>query len=154
MNEIQEGRGEQAEAEAIYREVIGSPHSSTELLWEAHDALASLLVTAGRPTEAEAEFRKALSIMERSRAQLSRAAHKISFFSSLTRSTTISAPPVIRVSSVLSFIIFTSVFNIMKVLYTIILILSIGILIILIILCCTAFEYDRIASCLISVEIK
>lgn len=82
---ILQGLGQRDEAEARMRQVIASPHTDAPLLWAARANLASLLVQEGRGAEAEAEFRKAFSIMERSLAQLRKAAHRISFFSSLDR---------------------------------------------------------------------
>jgi CHAT domain-containing protein/Tfp pilus assembly protein PilF len=81
--QIWEGRGDYDKAEAMYREVLGSPHSTGELLWETRASLASLRIKTRRPVEAEAEFRTAFAIMEESRGALRSADHKISFFSSL-----------------------------------------------------------------------
>jgi CHAT domain-containing protein/tetratricopeptide (TPR) repeat protein len=83
--QIREGQARPRQAEGLYRGVIGSPHTDVALLWEARAALAGLLVDMDRPSEADAEFRQALAIMEDSRARLSEATHKISFFSSLDR---------------------------------------------------------------------
>ena len=80
---IRQGRGDLGGAEATFRAVIASPHTDAPLLWGTHAALAKLLVQAGRPAEADAEFREAFELMESSRAQLAASEPRIAFFASL-----------------------------------------------------------------------
>jgi CHAT domain-containing protein/tetratricopeptide (TPR) repeat protein len=77
--------GAPAKADAAYRQVLASPASDGEMTWEAHSGLALLHVQAGRTADAEAEFRAAFDVMERSRDSLHVAEHRLAFYSSLRR---------------------------------------------------------------------
>ena len=77
------GRGNATRAEGRYREVLASPDADPALSWVTGVALAGLYGRMGRPVAADAEFRKAFSVMERSYSELREAEHRISFFSSL-----------------------------------------------------------------------
>lgn len=77
--------GRPDEAEAIYREVIASPQTEPELLWETRAAVAELYVGLGRRAEADIEFRRALALMDQFRARLQEAESSIAFFSSVRR---------------------------------------------------------------------
>lgn len=77
------GKGEQARAESRYREVLASPDCEASLAWVTRAALARLYSEQRRVAEAEAQFREAFALMERSYADLRAAAHRMSFFSSL-----------------------------------------------------------------------
>ena len=85
------GRGEHRRAESIYRDVIRSPHTETEVLWHGDDttrgvdAIVVPLVKMERPAEADAEFGAAFALMESSRALLHTTEPRISFFASLRR---------------------------------------------------------------------
>ena len=78
-------RGDAARAEALFRTVIASPHTTDAIRWETHAALATLCVGLRRFAEAEREFQAAFEVMEGMRSGLHVAEHKISFFSSLAR---------------------------------------------------------------------
>jgi CHAT domain-containing protein len=78
-------RADPARAAALYQDVLRSPQASEGILWETHVALGELHLKRRRTAEAESEFARAFALMERSRARLSMAEHRISFFSSLAR---------------------------------------------------------------------
>jgi len=76
------------EAESVYRSVIQAAeglHSEHEpsLILSAHAGLASLLVTAHRDREAEAEFERALVLINTQRASIEQDEFRISYLSSL-----------------------------------------------------------------------
>lgn len=81
--QIWAARQDHAKAETLYREVLGSRHSSPALVWETRASLADLRRKTHRAAEAEAEFRKAFAIMEESGDDIGVTEHKISFLSSL-----------------------------------------------------------------------
>jgi CHAT domain-containing protein/Tfp pilus assembly protein PilF len=83
--QIAVGRGALDAAEARFREALEEPHADDALRWEAHAALAGVLVKRGRPADADAEFRAAFALMDRSRALLHASEPRISFFASLRR---------------------------------------------------------------------
>jgi CHAT domain-containing protein len=76
--------GAPAKAQAAYQHIIATS-PDPEAAWEAHSGLALLHVQAGRTAEAEAEFRAAFDVMERSRDSLHVAEHRLAFYSSLRR---------------------------------------------------------------------
>lgn len=85
QGDIRARRGQQAAAEQLYQQVLGSPHADRELQWEARAALGGLYMKAGQPRRAEAEFSHAFAVIDQSRDELRQTEHKISFLSSLQR---------------------------------------------------------------------
>lgn len=83
LGQISAARGDYQEAEALYRQVLGSSHADTAIRWTAQATLAQLAAKMQHPAQADAEYREAIALMEQSYSELRLAEHRISFFSSL-----------------------------------------------------------------------
>jgi CHAT domain-containing protein/tetratricopeptide (TPR) repeat protein len=85
QGEVSAHRGDLTSAEGILRELIDAARDDPEDLWAARAALAETYLRANRPGAADAEFRRALAVMEQMRSSLREADYRITFFSSLRR---------------------------------------------------------------------
>jgi CHAT domain-containing protein len=80
---IAEGRGNFAEAEKLYREVLDGPSDDPVPLLETESGLAGVLVKTGQLARADAQFRSGIERVERRSASLARDDYKLSYLSSL-----------------------------------------------------------------------
>lgn len=78
---IRLGQGDAPGAEPVLRRLLGEPGASVQMQWTAHMELGSLLAGQGKSAPAEAEFQKAIRLVEEARAQLTAAEDRISFLS-------------------------------------------------------------------------
>jgi CHAT domain-containing protein len=85
QGDIAARRGDYAKADALYAQLLASPGLDPELQWLTRAGLAAVRMKTGRFPEADQEFRQAFDVIERSRSELRRTDHKISFLSSLYR---------------------------------------------------------------------
>ena len=77
--------GDMARAENIFREVEGDPQAPAALVWGAQHALAQLHEGQGKKTQAEEEYRAALSTFERARSALEHEDSKLPFVTNASR---------------------------------------------------------------------
>jgi CHAT domain-containing protein/tetratricopeptide (TPR) repeat protein len=82
---IARGRGQFPEAERLFRAILGAGAEGPDVNLEAESGLAAVLAATGRTGEADAEFRKAIALADRSRAKLVKDEYKLSYFASLVR---------------------------------------------------------------------
>ncbi|HUY15548.1 MAG TPA: CHAT domain-containing tetratricopeptide repeat protein [Terriglobia bacterium] len=78
------------EAQSRYRSILGAAKAQSgirdpEMILEARAGLARLLVKAGRPAEAEAQWRKTLALVNSTRSALTHDEHRLTYLSSLIR---------------------------------------------------------------------
>ena len=78
------------EARSRYRSILGAAQAQSgirdpEIILEARSGLARLLVKAGRPAEAGAQWRKTLALVNSTRAALTHDEHRLTYLSSLIR---------------------------------------------------------------------
>ncbi|MFN0106795.1 MAG: CHAT domain-containing protein [Bryobacteraceae bacterium] len=78
---IRLAQGDAAGAEPVLRRLLADSGSSRQVRWTAHTELARLLAGLSRPTQAEAEFQKAMRLVEEAQATLTAAEDRISFLS-------------------------------------------------------------------------
>src|SRR5262249_17453733 len=80
---IAAGRGQFAEAEKLYRALLAEPSDDPTPTLQAQSGLAELLVKMNQPDRADAQFRAAIALVERTRSDLTRDEYKLSYLSSL-----------------------------------------------------------------------
>lgn len=80
---IAQGKGDSAKAEALFSQVIQARSEDPTPALESQAGLAKLYAATNRPEQAEARFRAALRMIERSRARLVNEEIKLSFLASL-----------------------------------------------------------------------
>lgn len=85
LGEIWERREEWPRAAAFYHQVIGISTSESDPIWAAYAGLARLHARGHRPAEAEAAYRKAFALMDRSLAQLLEPEHQLPFIANMNR---------------------------------------------------------------------
>ncbi|MFZ5636123.1 MAG: CHAT domain-containing protein [Pseudomonadota bacterium] len=85
LAEIRERREEPSRAMALYEEILGTPKAGSDLVWQAHAGLARLHARAGRPGDAEAEYRRAFERMEASLSQVLVPEHQLPFIARIGR---------------------------------------------------------------------
>jgi len=78
---IRLAQGDAAGAEPVLRRILADGGILGQVRWTAHTELARLLAGQGRLVQAEAEFEKAMGVVEAARAGLSAAEDRISFLS-------------------------------------------------------------------------
>jgi len=61
IGRVKDARGQDAEAETIYRNIVANAGTNKALLWDAQAHLASLYARKGRDADAEREYRNALA---------------------------------------------------------------------------------------------
>ena len=76
-------KGDELQAQRLFESVSVSPHAETEPRWMAHAGLAALYARRGARKRADAEFGKAIAIMDHMRARQRRAESRIAFFARL-----------------------------------------------------------------------
>ena len=81
--QVAAGRGDDANAERLFREALDAPEATPGVKWVAHDGLAQLAATANRPADAARHFEAALQTVEQTRSALLKADYRISFTSRL-----------------------------------------------------------------------
>jgi CHAT domain-containing protein len=82
---IMEGRGDLAGGEKLFRSLLEETSADPTDMLDAESGLAELLVKRNDAPKADAQFRSALSLIERQRASLARDEYKLSYFSGLIR---------------------------------------------------------------------
>jgi CHAT domain-containing protein/Flp pilus assembly protein TadD len=82
---IMAGRNDAAGAEKLFLSLIDQPSDDPTPVIDAESELAELLIKTGDTARADAQFRSALSLIERQRASLTREDYKLSYFSGLIR---------------------------------------------------------------------
>ncbi len=80
---IAAGRGDFTNAERLYQAILADPSDDPTPTLEAQSGLAELLVKMNQPDRADAQFRAAISLVERRRSDLTRDEYKLSYLSSL-----------------------------------------------------------------------
>jgi CHAT domain-containing protein len=78
---IRLAQGDAAGAEPLLRRLLADTGISGQVRWTAHTELARLLAGQGRTAQAEAEFQKAMRVVEEAQAILAAAEDRISFLS-------------------------------------------------------------------------
>ena len=81
--QVAAGRGDDANAERLFRDALDAPEATPGVKWVAHDGLAQLAATAKRPADAARHFEAALQTVEQTRSALLKADYRISFTSRL-----------------------------------------------------------------------
>lgn len=76
---IAQGRGQSANAEHLFRQVTDSITEDPVPVLDARDGLAHLFSDAGRPRDAEAQYRTALDLVEKTRVQLLKPDSRLSY---------------------------------------------------------------------------
>ena len=82
---IMAGKGQLAEAEICYRNLVSSSGQNPAVLWEARTGLGTLLASQGRWPEARSQFQSGLQVIERTRTSLLYSDNRITFFARLIR---------------------------------------------------------------------
>lgn len=77
------GRGRLAESERLFNDALDASPNQPAIRWSAHAGLASAAVAAGRPDRAAKHFEAALATVEKTRSDLLKADHRISFLTRL-----------------------------------------------------------------------
>ena len=80
---IAQGNGRNEEAERIFQQVIHSDSPDPAPVLDAEAGLASLYASSDRPEKAEAQFRAALTLVDRSRSRLIKDDYKLAYLASL-----------------------------------------------------------------------
>jgi CHAT domain-containing protein/Tfp pilus assembly protein PilF len=83
--DIAAGRGRNAEAARLFRDVLSDPAAEAALRWAAHDGLALIALEDGDDRRATGELEAALKILEGTRSTLTRTDDRLSFSARLTR---------------------------------------------------------------------
>jgi CHAT domain-containing protein len=78
---IRLAQGDGVGAESILRRVLAESGNPSQVRWTAHTELARLLAGQGRAAQAEAEFQRAMRVVEEAQAGLTAAEDRISFLS-------------------------------------------------------------------------
>ena len=73
------GRGDLTQAENIFLEVVKDPKSDLSLRWEAQNDLARLYEQKNLPTDADKQYRQALTTVEQARSSLQHEEFKLPF---------------------------------------------------------------------------
>ena len=80
---IAKGRERFDEATALFDQVLAAPSTPPSVIWDAHFNLANVALSLKQPDRAASEFEAALSIIESTRAGLSRTDDKVSYLTRL-----------------------------------------------------------------------
>jgi CHAT domain-containing protein/Tfp pilus assembly protein PilF len=80
---VEEGKGNHAEAEQLYRQVIDAESKDPTPRLDAYIGLANLYADTGRDKQAEATFGAALLVVDQTRSQLLLDENKLSFLASM-----------------------------------------------------------------------
>ena len=81
--QIAAGRGDNSTAINMYRKLGQTPGLYPNLLWDCHSLLAHIYVDQRKFGQANKEFRTALDIIDKTRSDLLKSQHQITFLSSL-----------------------------------------------------------------------
>lgn len=81
---IARGKGNLADAEKYFRQVIEQSAENASLRWEAQSSFAKTLVLEGAASRADAEFKQALSSIDAARSTLSAQDYRLSFLNTAT----------------------------------------------------------------------
>jgi CHAT domain-containing protein len=82
---IAAGRGQHAQAIALYEETLGLARNNPEVSWDADAALGSIYAKIGKPEEAARYFERALGRIEAIRSSLPQRDFKVMFLARLIR---------------------------------------------------------------------
>jgi CHAT domain-containing protein/Tfp pilus assembly protein PilF len=80
---IAEGRSRSEQADQLYRAALAHGGQESDVLWEAHAGLASVAAASGKSEEANAEYKAALDVIDRTRSELVKTDYKLSFLTQL-----------------------------------------------------------------------
>jgi CHAT domain-containing protein/tetratricopeptide (TPR) repeat protein len=81
--QVAAGRGDDGNAERLFRVALDAPDATPGVKWLAYDGLAQLAANARRPADAARHFEAALQTVEQTRSALLKADYRISFTSRL-----------------------------------------------------------------------
>jgi len=82
---VARGRKQNADAIALFNNVIQSKPANPAQRWEAHANLAALYVEGAAPHKAAVQFESAISLIAKTRAEVLNSVHRVSFLSRLIR---------------------------------------------------------------------